>query len=468
MKWFIKVLRQYADFGGRARRKEYWMYTLFNFVFASILFMAGNTISGVRILCVIYMLGMIIPSLAVAVRRLHDTGRSGWWLLLLSPYVCMIPLAIAIILQGRSSPDEGIAALLGLCSFLGFAGVIWLIVLLTNDSQEGSNQYGEDPKLVMPAISDGQITPGVSQQPHGTVQPAPAEQTATEAPHQNRDVMQPVASEVLAGLIIPEALQHLYKSPQPVVPVTPADQAVPEDTQEPDGEVSQPPEAKENISPPTKRKVYNISFVCMITGVVMILVFVLLTQTGLLSYLTPETMSGDLIIEQESTSEIFENINLDDWSAEHLPGYIKQSYLMNIEKYFWAAIVIGGILIVVGFVLLTGYSLRKANPQPAAPRPSAPPANVRNDNPQNSTPHTGQSRNYPLYTGIRLCEVCNRPLIGATAYLVPNSVFYASQQWREYFKQASKDKPVTDAYIEQMRRNDPSDSAVCENCIHMF
>jgi ankyrin repeat protein len=75
---------------------------------------------------------------------------------------------------------------------------------------------------------------------------------------------------------------------------------------------------------------------------------------------------------------------------------------------------------------------------------------------------------YPLYTGTGVCDVCNRPLIGVTAYVVPNHVFYVSPLWRAHFKKVSL-VSITDADIERMRAKDHSPgSAVCKNCIHMF
>jgi uncharacterized membrane protein YhaH (DUF805 family) len=126
MKWFLKVLRQYADFSGRARRKEYWMYSLINFIFvtvASILDNAtGMAIEGIGYgpIYIIFVLATLIPGIAVSVRRLHDVGKSGWML-----FVALIPII----------------------------GVIWLLVLAVKDSQPGSNQYGENPK----SIEDGEL-----------------------------------------------------------------------------------------------------------------------------------------------------------------------------------------------------------------------------------------------------------------------------------------------------------------------
>lgn len=115
MEWYLAVLqKKYGDFTGRATRNEYWYFVLFNFLISlglgiidNILGFASNT--GVGLLGGIYGLAVLIPSLAVAVRRLHDTGRSGWWLLI---------------------------------SLIPFAGVIVLIIFLASESQNGKNQYG--------------------------------------------------------------------------------------------------------------------------------------------------------------------------------------------------------------------------------------------------------------------------------------------------------------------------------------
>ena len=107
MKWFIKCLKQYADFKGRARRKEYWMFVLFNFIISFVIGLLGSVLSW------IYTAAVFIPSLAVCVRRLHDIGKSGWWVL-----ISLIPII----------------------------GWIWLIVLYVQDSQPGTNDWGANPK----------------------------------------------------------------------------------------------------------------------------------------------------------------------------------------------------------------------------------------------------------------------------------------------------------------------------------
>jgi uncharacterized membrane protein YhaH (DUF805 family) len=114
--WYLEVLRKYAVFSGRSRRKEYWMFFLFNMIVVCVLTIIEALVrSGAQmsVLTSIYSLGVLIPGIAVAIRRLHDTNRSGWWLL-----ICFVPLI----------------------------GAIVLIVFMTLDSQPGDNQYGPNPK----------------------------------------------------------------------------------------------------------------------------------------------------------------------------------------------------------------------------------------------------------------------------------------------------------------------------------
>jgi uncharacterized membrane protein YhaH (DUF805 family) len=82
MSWYLEVLKQYAVFGGRARRKEYWMFILFNVIIAFLLGFVEALFGGPGIIANIYSLAVIIPSIAVGIRRMHDTDHSGWWILL--------------------------------------------------------------------------------------------------------------------------------------------------------------------------------------------------------------------------------------------------------------------------------------------------------------------------------------------------------------------------------------------------
>lgn len=114
MEWYLKVLKNYAVFSGRARRTEYWMFFLFNAIITIILSILQSIADIDNVLTGIYGLLTILPSLAVGARRLHDSGRSGWWLL-----IGIIP----------------------------FIGTIILIIFFCLDSEEGDNRFGANPKL---------------------------------------------------------------------------------------------------------------------------------------------------------------------------------------------------------------------------------------------------------------------------------------------------------------------------------
>ena len=119
MSWYLKALKNYAGFSGRSRRREYWFFTLFSLlatialsILDAIIFnLSSETVLGM--LTGVYGLAVIIPTLAVAFRRLHDTDRSGWWLL-----INLVPMI----------------------------GSLIFIVLLLLDSQPGENRYGPFPK----------------------------------------------------------------------------------------------------------------------------------------------------------------------------------------------------------------------------------------------------------------------------------------------------------------------------------
>ncbi len=93
MKWYLHVLKNYATFQGRATRKEYWMFVLFNFIMWCVLSAIELITDMPPFLRIVYLVAVFIPSLAVTARRLHDIGRSGWWQL-----ISIIPIAGAICL----------------------------------------------------------------------------------------------------------------------------------------------------------------------------------------------------------------------------------------------------------------------------------------------------------------------------------------------------------------------------------
>ncbi|MCH0570982.1 DUF805 domain-containing protein [Streptomyces sp. MUM 136J] len=109
MNWFIEPLKKYAVFSGRARRKEYWSFALFVWVIYSVLMGIGNgaEVTAFQVLAIVFFVAILIPYLAVGVRRLHDTGRSGWWILFgLVPLVGSITLFVFAVLDSKPGPNE--------------------------------------------------------------------------------------------------------------------------------------------------------------------------------------------------------------------------------------------------------------------------------------------------------------------------------------------------------------------------
>jgi uncharacterized membrane protein YhaH (DUF805 family) len=125
MDWMLMPLKRYADFNGRSRRKEYWMFALFTFIVYAVLyalmFMGMNYETGqpgvlgmlAMGLLGLFALGVLVPSIAVAVRRFHDQDKSGWFVLL---------------------------------AFIPFIGGLILLVFMCLEGTRGPNRFGEDPK----------------------------------------------------------------------------------------------------------------------------------------------------------------------------------------------------------------------------------------------------------------------------------------------------------------------------------
>jgi uncharacterized membrane protein YhaH (DUF805 family) len=117
--WYLAALKKYADFSGRARRMEYWMFSLFNLLIVLALLIVDSTLGlqigdeGLGVLSVIYVFAVLVPSIAVSVRRLHDTDRSGWWLLI---------------------------------TFVPLIGDIVLLIFFVLDGTPGGNRFGPNPK----------------------------------------------------------------------------------------------------------------------------------------------------------------------------------------------------------------------------------------------------------------------------------------------------------------------------------
>lgn len=114
MELMFEPLKKYAQFHGRARRKEYWLFYLFYIVvYAVLMSVAGATGNGQGpggvglALVAIFALAMLVPSLAVSFRRLHDTNRSAWWLLIaLLPFIGAVVLLIFFVLEGTAGPNR--------------------------------------------------------------------------------------------------------------------------------------------------------------------------------------------------------------------------------------------------------------------------------------------------------------------------------------------------------------------------
>lgn len=115
MSWYFEVLKKYAVFSGRSRRSEFWYFALFNFIIAVVLMIIDRAAGTYPALYLIYVLAVLLPGLGVAIRRLHDTNRSGWWVLI---------------------------------DFIPLVGAIILIVFCAQDSDPGDNQYGPNPKVI--------------------------------------------------------------------------------------------------------------------------------------------------------------------------------------------------------------------------------------------------------------------------------------------------------------------------------
>lgn len=127
MNYYLSALKNYAIFSGRARRSEYWYFVLFNVIFSFVAIILdrvfgttftfetayGPVVSPYGYFYLLYVLAVLIPGIALLVRRLHDVGKSGWFV-----FISLIPIA----------------------------GAIWLLVLLFTDSDFGSNEYGLNPK----------------------------------------------------------------------------------------------------------------------------------------------------------------------------------------------------------------------------------------------------------------------------------------------------------------------------------
>jgi uncharacterized membrane protein YhaH (DUF805 family) len=169
MEWMFMPLKRYADFSGRSRRMEFWMWQLFQimvYIVVVVLMMAlgggammmmgsgadpasamaaGGIVMIILLLYLLYCLAVLIPSIAVAVRRLHDTNRTGWWILApLAPYLLMVVAAGMVAASPDSAGLVGVIALIAMVALVGLA--LTLLVFYLLDGTPGPNNYGPDPK----------------------------------------------------------------------------------------------------------------------------------------------------------------------------------------------------------------------------------------------------------------------------------------------------------------------------------
>ncbi len=212
MNWYLEVLKKYAVFDGRARRKEYWFFVLFNVIISIVLSVVDSAIGfstdagNVGVLGGIYSLAVLIPSIAVTVRRLHDTERSGWWFLI---------------------------------AFVPLVGWIILLVFTLFDGTPGPNKYGADPKgrgaaaAAMPPVPPPPPTASWDT-PAPTTPAPPAATPPTPTP-------QPPAAPPPTTPLPPA------EAPAPPVAESPAPLEEPPSEEPPSEEPTAPP----SVSPPT-------------------------------------------------------------------------------------------------------------------------------------------------------------------------------------------------------------------------
>jgi len=144
MEWATLPLKRFAEFTGRSRRKEYWIFVLLVLVVAAVLYFVEGALNmrgwvgPYGPLLVLFELAILVPSIAVGIRRLHDTNRSGWWLL-----IGYGPALVSTLL-----PLLGIVNLnlMMILSLVALAGFVVLIVFMALEGTKGPNQYGPDPK----------------------------------------------------------------------------------------------------------------------------------------------------------------------------------------------------------------------------------------------------------------------------------------------------------------------------------
>ncbi len=156
--WAKRPLQKYADFSGRASRPEYWWFVL-GLIVASIVISIIESILGINRmiggvygpLMILLWLGTLVPQISVGVRRLHDTDRSGWWLLL-----PLIPYLIAFVLGGQAMMSGSMAGLgvAGIFLMIGAVAAIVLLIFMILAGTPGDNRYGPP--------STGEVSPAAT------------------------------------------------------------------------------------------------------------------------------------------------------------------------------------------------------------------------------------------------------------------------------------------------------------------
>ena len=177
MDWYLAVLKKYAVFGGRARRKEFWMFHLFDIIFLTVAFFLDIALAGTdywtantALFSTLYIVAILIPTLVVLVRRLHDVGKSDWYyfvglILIVGPIIALVGrdywpagmslfstlYILALLIPGlavmvRRLHDVGKSGWYYFVGLIPIVGPIWLLVLMCTEGDRGPNAYGLDPK----------------------------------------------------------------------------------------------------------------------------------------------------------------------------------------------------------------------------------------------------------------------------------------------------------------------------------
>ena len=446
MKWFIRGLSHYADFSGRARRKEYWMFLLFNLIFAfvwTILLMIVFTLAksgnppaieiAVNIAYLSYGILIMLPSLSLAVRRLHDVGKSGWML-----FIMLIP----------------------------FIGGIWLLVLMLIDGQQGDNKYGPNPKTSPETFSDRSKLKSA-----GVTLIAASSVT--------------LIFTIIFTWILPVIhhsafyfsntyflIQNIFSFAATVILLIAGFRLLNEKT------IINVREKKNNAIVLLLIAV-SIPFVLGVLSFISNLkhlnfTYGFNTLIHILSYLSVALFAASILFSSQNknlirkaalTAIIFTSLCLFakvyvymDINARNGSQVIYQ--LQNLFATFYILGPAAFIVFTATFYLQEG-SVEEGKKEQVAPQKQT----VKKD--------AGAATHFPPYNGSGVCDVCNRPLSGLKAYIVPNNVFYSSRKYRDYIRNGPMAMmmgiPVNDAYFAQMQARDTSaGSAICENCIHMF